>query len=118
GQLWPEQGGIYAGLVRGDNGAADYHLVVAEAALEGKPLAEAMAWAKSIVVGRYSDYTLPKRKEQSILFGNVPELFEKEWYWSCEEHSNNEDAWCQHFLNGRQFSDHEGINYRARAVRR
>lgn len=28
GQPWPEQGGIYAGLMRGANGQPDYHLVV------------------------------------------------------------------------------------------
>lgn len=118
GQLWPEQGGIYCGLVRGDNGAPDYHLVVAEAALEAKPWKDAMAWAKSLTVGRYSDFTLPKRKEQSVLFGNVPELFEKEWYWSCEEHSNNASAWCQNFFYGYQSSDHKDNSNRARAVRR
>lgn len=30
GLLWPEQGGIYAGLMRGENGGPDYHLIVAE----------------------------------------------------------------------------------------
>ncbi len=29
GALWPEQGGIYAGLVRGHDGHGDYHLIVA-----------------------------------------------------------------------------------------
>jgi len=29
GQFWPEQGGIYAGLMRGENGGPDYHLIVA-----------------------------------------------------------------------------------------
>lgn len=29
GEFWPEQGGVYAGLMRGVDGGADYHLVVA-----------------------------------------------------------------------------------------
>ena len=29
GQPWPAQGGIYAGVARGENGQPDYHLVVA-----------------------------------------------------------------------------------------
>lgn len=28
GQPWPGQGGIYAGIMRGENGAPDYHLIV------------------------------------------------------------------------------------------
>jgi len=119
GVLWPEQGGIYCGLVRGDNGAADYHLILAELALLGGQWKPAMDWAKSLVVGRFSDFTLPKRKEQSVLFGNVPECFEREWYWSSEEHSNDEYAWCQSFHDGLQLSYHKDTNdVRARAVRR
>lgn len=29
GEFWPEQGGVYAGLMRGVDGSADYHLVIA-----------------------------------------------------------------------------------------
>lgn len=29
GTLWPEQGGIYAGIVRGHDGHGDFHLIVA-----------------------------------------------------------------------------------------
>lgn len=32
GQAWPSQGGVYVGMVRGENGNPDYHLVVATAA--------------------------------------------------------------------------------------
>ena len=28
GETWPGQGGVYAGLVRGDKGAPDFHLIV------------------------------------------------------------------------------------------
>jgi hypothetical protein len=28
GECWPEQGGVYAGLMRGENGVPDYHLIV------------------------------------------------------------------------------------------
>lgn len=118
GQPWPEQGGIYAGLVRGDNGAPDYHLIVAERSMSPAIWKSAVEWAKDIIVGRFNDYTLPKRKDQSVLFGNVPELFEKEWYWSCEEHSNTEHAWVQNFDNGRQDYGLKTNGTRARAVRR
>jgi hypothetical protein len=28
GQMWPGEGGVYAGLMRGENGQPDYHLIV------------------------------------------------------------------------------------------
>jgi hypothetical protein len=30
GEMWPEQGGIYAGVMRGEAGKPDYHLIIAE----------------------------------------------------------------------------------------
>lgn len=41
GEYWPGQGGVYAGLMRGENGQPDYHLIVA-AGDEG--FAEEIAW--------------------------------------------------------------------------
>jgi hypothetical protein len=49
----------------------------------------------------------------------VPELFQKEWYWSCEQHADDSDyAWYQFFGYGNQNNWHKGSNNRARAVRR
>lgn len=40
GEYWPGQGGVYAGVMRGDNGQADYHLIVpTDPAVQGKKLA-------------------------------------------------------------------------------
>jgi len=118
GTAWPEQGGEYAGIVRGHDGGPDYHLILAEQTLAPGPWTDALAWAKSLVVGRFSDYSLPLRKEQAVMFGNVPERFEKDWYWSSEEHSNTAYAWCQNFTNGTQDDTHKTNTSRARAVRR
>lgn len=118
GAPWPEHGGIYAGIVRGAEGEPDHHLILAEEAHEALPWSDAMAWAKSLTIDGHNDYTLPKRKEQAVLFGQVPERFEKEWYWSCEEHSNTAYAWCQYFDHGSQHDYYKGDFYRARAVRR
>jgi hypothetical protein len=116
GEVWPDQGGIYAGIVRGDSGQPDYHLVVATEDFGECKWQAAMDRAKGILGG---EYTLPKRKEQAVLFGNVPELFEKAWYWSCEQLESNADyAWCQGFVYGYQLSTRKGGKLRARAVRR
>ena len=62
---------------------------------------------------------MPFRAEQALQFANVPELFEKEWYWSCEQLAAAPVyAWLQHFGYGFQLNYHKSLVCRARAVRR
>lgn len=119
GTFWPNQGGIYAGVVRGNKGQPDYHLIVANPAVEKVTWKDAGAWARGLQVGLHTDYDLPLRKEQAILFGNVPELFENDWYWSCEQFAGDAGyAWCQSFYYGLQSDNGTSYQLRARAVRR
>ncbi len=114
----PWGGGIYAGVVRGDPEQRDYHLIVSAEEIDSATWDAARAWAKA----RGDDevtWSLPQRKEQAILFGNVPELFEKEWYWSdAQDASAAGSAWAQGFHYGRQGHFLKGHEFRARAVRR
>jgi hypothetical protein len=73
--------------------------------------ADAKAWAASI------GGELPTRREQSLLFANLPEQFERNWYWSGEENGSGW-AWFQHFYYGYQGSNRQLNKLRARAVRR
>ncbi|BAK75426.1 hypothetical protein NH8B_0591 [Pseudogulbenkiania sp. NH8B] len=41
GEYWPGQGGVYAGLMRGENGGPDYHLIVARG---DEGFAKEIAW--------------------------------------------------------------------------
>lgn len=121
GDRWPGQGGIYAGIVRGRDGAPDYHLLVGDAVETLKPIPwdKAMAAVKDMEGDGHKDYTLPFRAEQALQFANVPELFEKEWYWSCEQPaSGSVCAWLQDFGNGTQLNGLKSVYYLARAVRR
>ena len=119
GQVWPGQGGIYAGTVRGDEGQPDYHLILAEPDRERINWKDATEWAAGLDADGHKDFTLPKRKEQAILFGNVKDRFADAWYWSCETHASDADyAWDQYFNDGCQYSVHKDDYYRARAVRR
>ena len=121
GDRWRGQGGIYAGVMRGRDGAPDYHLLVGDAVAELKPIQwdKALTTVAEMEIDGHRDYTLPYRAEQALLFANVPELFEAEWYWSCEQHAADSDyAWMQGFGYGYQLSDHKSNVYRARAVRR
>lgn len=119
GQVWPGQGGIYAGTVRGDEGQPDYHLILAEPDRERINWKDATEWAAGLDADGHKDFTLPKRKEQAILFGNVKDRFADAWYWSCETRASDAGcAWVQYFDDGYQNGGHKGYNYRARAVRR
>ncbi|MBR7792342.1 DUF1566 domain-containing protein [Undibacterium sp. FT147W] len=107
-------GEIYAGLILGKNGQPDYHLFL----LEAKPKA-LLDWADSKKWAASVGGELPNRCEQSLLFANRQEHFEKDWYWSSEQNARNDDyAWVQSFGSGLQSSGRKSGKYRARAVRR
>lgn len=119
GQVWHGQGGIYAGTVRGEEGQPDYHLILAEPDRERINWKDATEWAAGLDADGHKDFTLPKRREQAILFGNVKDRFADAWYWSCETHASYADfAWLQYFTDGLQSYVLKGFSYRARAVRR
>lgn len=114
GFAYPGVAGTYAGLVVADDKfATDYHLVVLN---EDRP---DLAWPAAIDWAKGVGGSLPKRKEQAVMFGNVPQLFEKAWYWSSEQCASGPDyAWIQYFDDGTQDYGHEVYHCRARAVRR
>lgn len=150
GEFWAEQGGVLAGLMRGENGKPDYFLIVptdptaevgstewggkgdnepnACSEFDGKANTLALAvdsaiehpaaqWAHELAIGQFDDFYLPARRELSLMYANVPELFKKEWHWSSTQYSVAY-AWIQNFINGYQYDSWKGDGYRARAVRR
>lgn len=120
GQPWHGQGGIYAGMVRGDDGLPDYHLILAEHEPEDRMTWQAAVdYAGTVEADGHKDFTLPKRKEQAILFGNLKGRFQEAWYWSGETHASTSGyAWYQYFDGGLQYYARKVSYYRARAVRR
>ncbi|MCI0492949.1 MAG: DUF1566 domain-containing protein [Planctomycetes bacterium] len=118
GQPWPGQGGIYAGIMRGRDGEPDYHLIVGQS-IDETTWEKAKNTVASMESEGHRDFTLPFRAEQALQFANVPELFEKEWYWSREQRAENGDcAWGQSFGYGLQGCCRKSNEFRARAVRR
>jgi hypothetical protein len=119
GEVWEGEGGIYAGLARGRDGAADYHLIVGPE-FDGQTDWDAAGkWATGLNLHGHSDFALPFRKEQALCFANVPELFKEEYYWSSEQHaSGGYYAWGQLFSYGNQSGWGKDDRIRARAVRR
>lgn len=143
----PWQGGIFAGLMRGADGGPDYFLIVSppETHLEdvqwgshGKEEPAISEWdglanTKALVAsehdhpaaqkiaalreGGFDDWYLPAKRELSICYGNVPELFQKAWYWSSTQYSAD-SAWYQSFYGGTQGAIDKYYEFRAFAVRR
>lgn len=118
GAYWVGQGGHYAGIVRGRDGAPDYYLVIGGEVARGS-FSAVNKHCEAYTADGHTDFTGMYRSEQSVSFGNVPELFEKAWYWSREQHAGLPDsAWYQGFFNGNQRSWLKGYSFRGRAVRR
>ena len=146
GQLWKEQGGIYAGIIRGLSGAPDNHLVVAPAETgeissiawgpyktikgadsyhDGRANTEAMAAAgldlgkaiKALAIDGHTDWHLPSQAEMHLLAANLKDEFNQDdWYWTSTQYSANL-AWTQDFGNGGQYRSSKSYEGRARAVR-
>lgn len=118
GAIWPGQGGIFTGLARGRDGRPDY-LLITGPKIDAMPWQQAVDAASAIEAEGHKDFSLPFRHEQALQFANVPGEFEKEWYFSGEDHATSPRFVCTHnFDNGSQGCDHKSALYRARTVRR
>ncbi|MFJ9993375.1 DUF1566 domain-containing protein [Pseudomonas putida] len=147
GSYWPGQGGYNAGLVRGENGAPDYYLIVpvldeqlrtewggrgeecegAASASDGLANTKALLadskeypaakLASEFTADGHSDFYLPARRELQVAEANVPELFEKAIHWSSSQRSAD-FAYTMAFQDG--WLDHRGKNleFLVRPVRR
>ena len=104
-------GGIYAGIMRGIDGAPDEHLVLLPGTAEDVAWEAAGEWAKA------EGGELPTRREQRLLFINLKDQFEEDWYWSGEQ-AGPSGAWGQGFFTGYQGDNDRSYEARARAVRR
>jgi hypothetical protein len=120
GQPWPGQGGIYAGLCRGRDGQPDHHLILA-AAVPPKRLTwkAAQTWAAKVEADGHKDFAVPDRHQSAVLFGNVADQFEPNWYWTSTQHADASSyAWYQGFDDGTQYDTIKSYEARVRAVRR
>jgi hypothetical protein len=121
GEFWPEAGGVYAGIMRGESGQPSYHLYHApiEHEIAKTKWESAIEKAKTPING-FSDWSLPNRREARLLSINSPDSFDKDgWYWTSAQHAGNADyAWVQVFTDGDQSLYRKSNEYRARAVRR
>lgn len=107
------EGEFYAGIVFGKAGEPNHHLVLMDYIVTATSWAAGMEWA----AGLGGD--LPSRREQALLFANLPEYFKPERYWSNEHCSGVPSyAWMQNFGHGGQNYYHESYEFAARPIRR
>ncbi|MBA6118913.1 DUF1566 domain-containing protein [Pseudomonas putida] len=147
GSYWPGQGGYNAGLVRGENGAPDYYLIVpllteqlsaawggsgkevdgASSASDGLANTRALLadskehpaakLASEFTADGHSDFYLPARRELQLAEANVPELFEKSYHWSSSQRSAY-GAYGLDFEDGWLHYYHTSLEFLVRPVRR
>ena len=146
GSYWPEQGGYNAGLVRGEDGAPDYYLIVPELTeqlraawggygeeVEGASSASdglantralladsnehpAAKLASEFTADGHSDFYLPSRRELQLAEANLPELFEKAYHWSSSQRSAYH-AYNADFEDGWLLNVHKDFEFLVRPVR-
>ena len=118
GEYWPGQGGIYAGVARGLEGAADYHLILCtEAPKADFKWQAALDFSKTITADGHSDFRVPTRFESALLYANLQDQFDTDqWHWTSTQFSESH-AWLQGFLNGTQGSSLKSYERRCRCVR-
>lgn len=146
GQPWPDQGGIYAGILAGIEGKPNYHLVLVTGK-DGKPVVidsghwgeygqeipncgsvddglantEAMlkagnALAKKVLAA-CSDGYLGAIREVQLVFANARKHLPREWFWTSTQ-SSSSYAWGQYFGSGTTDHWDKGNTDRAFVVRR
>ena len=119
GQPWPGQGGVYAGITRGEDGQPDAHLILCPT-VPGKKLTwkKALNWAKAIEHDGHADYHVPTRTESALLYANLrDDLDTSAWFWTSTQ-SSADYFFYQDFDDGIQVYGGKKYEARVRAVRR
>lgn len=147
GEIWPGQGGIFAGTLRNPETEEQYHIILHPEALPELPWGEygkkvegaASYWdgaantaamresghCKKIItaldalagVDGHKDYHIPAQAEQNLICCNLRDKVAQEWHWSSTQYSAYR-AWYQFFEDGTQSIITKDDAFAVRAVRR
>jgi hypothetical protein len=145
GAVWPIQGGVYAGIVRGEAGQPDAHLIIATdpraefkdvqwgkygqdvpaaAKFDGLANTRAMAEAGSQIardvlaldIDGHTDWHIGSQAQAHVAFANCADLFEKDWYWTSTQDSRS-NAFVQVCEDGDSYWSGKDGDCRVRAFR-
>lgn len=106
-------GETYIGAITTPGEYGSYHLILMPGQINEADWQTAGNWASS------QGGELPNRVESALLFATLKAEFDKEAYWTRDEHAAVASyAWFQFFCNGCQYGYLKGIELRARAIRR
>ena len=103
-------GGLFAGLTTDKAGVHYAVALLPDRSDKRLTWKQAKAWAEKL------DAALPTRPVSALLFANVKDQVEADWYWTSEE-LDGSYAWYQTFDDGFQDLTHESYEGRAVAVR-
>lgn len=147
GVVWPGEGGINGGLARDEAGNPYWLIVSpgdisiqefewggrghdesgAQSEFDGRANTLALSESsmdhpaaqrcREVIYEGHKDFYLAAKRESAVLYANVPEAFEKAWYWTSTQYSAL-GAWIQLFGDGIQFTALKLTQGRVRAVRR
>lgn len=107
-----KEGEIYAGAIIKPDGTG-HHVIILPGDNDDADWQTQMDWAKSL------GGDLPDRVEQALFYQQLPNHFQKDWYWSNTLHASDSGyAWCQYFDDGYQSYNYLILKARARCVRR
>lgn len=144
GQVWPGQGGIYAGIIPARGMNAPYHLIIAAedvgrfewgpyddespatSLLDGQPNTKALVESENDYPAARAAAAYTADGHTDFYLGAAAELYEAwlnlgdkswGWMWSSSQRSANY-AFCQLFEYGHQDHDGKVDEFRVRPVRR
>lgn len=147
GAPWKGQGGIFIGIVQGDNGEPNAFLVLAtapssilkgiygpreiikgtESEHDGRGNTRALAAAGSKIakqalalkIDGHADFYIPARHEARLCYLNAGALGHDGWHWTSTQYRAYGDfAWAQTFGSGNQYYSLKDDELSVRVVRR
>jgi hypothetical protein len=120
GAIWPGQGGRFAGIGLGQDGAPD-HLLIAhfDPAKIKTDHAGALAYAKNLAVDGRNDFEAPTLADGALCYATLKAHAERDWYWLAPQYAGDPSwAWYQSFGYGDQSYGTKDSQFRVFAVRR
>lgn len=106
----------YAGLMLDEAGKPSHHLILLPNKTTDVTSTD-VTWQGAKDFADEVGGELPTRREQSLLFANLPGQFDKVWHWSGEQ-SSEYYAWIQDFDCGGQGTYDKSGELAVRLVRR